>query len=281
MGKIPGKVSQRLTSGLKRFQPIVEAAKARDVNEADTVLIVVDLLSELFGFDKYAEVTREYCVRRTFCDLAIKIDGKVEFLLEVKAIGLDLKDAHVKQVVDYAANEGVEWVAVTNGQFWRVFRVTFGKPIDNELVLDIDLLALRPRDAESIESLFLLTRESILKSALRGFHDQLQATNRYALAAILEGDPVLSVVRRELRRASPDIKIDIADLRAKIKAEVLKRDVIEGPDADAARRKVTRAATKMLRIRKEAEEEPATKGAPVPASTTIVPATAAIRAPKT
>ncbi|MGH9456895.1 MAG: hypothetical protein ACRD2J_04570 [Thermoanaerobaculia bacterium] len=37
MAKIPKKVRERLASGLKRFQPIVEAAKARDVNEADTL----------------------------------------------------------------------------------------------------------------------------------------------------------------------------------------------------------------------------------------------------
>ncbi|MGH9456896.1 MAG: type I restriction enzyme HsdR N-terminal domain-containing protein [Thermoanaerobaculia bacterium] len=199
----------------------------------------------------------------------------MEFLLEVKAIGLDLKDSHIKQVVDYAANEGVEWVAVTNGQLWRVFRVTFGKPIDNELVLDIDLLNLKPRDPEALEALFLLTRESILKSALRGFHDQLQATNRYALAAILEGDAVLSMVRRELRRVSPDVKIDLEDLREKMKAEVLKRDVIEGADADAARKKVSRAAAKMLRIKKSEDDEEAER-APVGGS----PAKAASAPPK-
>jgi predicted type IV restriction endonuclease len=36
---------------------------------------------------------------------------------------LELKDAHAKQAVDYAANLGVEWVALTNGQMWKVFRV--------------------------------------------------------------------------------------------------------------------------------------------------------------
>ena len=44
-------------------------------------------------------------IRRTFCDLAVKLDGTLEFLVEVKALGLELKDQHMKQAVDYAANQ--------------------------------------------------------------------------------------------------------------------------------------------------------------------------------
>ena len=54
-------------------------------------------------------------IRSTFCDLAVKLDGHLAFLIEVKAIGLELKEQFVKQAVDYAANQGVEWVVLTNG----------------------------------------------------------------------------------------------------------------------------------------------------------------------
>src|SRR4051812_28148025 len=103
---IPSRVSERLSAGIKRFQPILSAAKSRDVNESDTSMIVTDVLADVFGYDKYSEVTRELCIRGTFCDLATRIDGKFQMLIEVKAIGLELKDAHVKQAVDYAANQG-------------------------------------------------------------------------------------------------------------------------------------------------------------------------------
>src|ERR1700748_646343 len=178
---IPSRVSDRLASGLKHFQPILASAKSRDVNESDTSMIVTDMLAEIFGYDKYNEVTRELTIRGTHCDLATRIDGKYQMLIEVKAIGLELKDAHVKQAVDYAANQGVEWVALTNGALWRVFRVIFGKPIDIELVLDFDFLALSHKAASQLENLFLLTRESMLKSGLYAYHDHLQATNKFYL----------------------------------------------------------------------------------------------------
>lgn len=47
------------------------------------------MLAELFGYDKYHEVTRELCIRGTFCDLATRIEGKFQMIIEVKAIGLD------------------------------------------------------------------------------------------------------------------------------------------------------------------------------------------------
>src|SRR3989337_3821214 len=119
MANIAKKVAERLASGIKRYQPILAAAKARDVGEADTVTIVKDMLSDVFGYDKYSDLTSEYSIRGTFCDLATKIDGVLQTLIEVKAIGLDIKDQHVKQAIDYAANQGVDWVLLTNGMCGR------------------------------------------------------------------------------------------------------------------------------------------------------------------
>jgi hypothetical protein len=68
-----------------------------------------DMLADVFGYDKYFEVTSEYAIRGTYCDLAIKLDGKLTTLIEVKAVGIDLKEQHIKQAVDYAANQGVDW----------------------------------------------------------------------------------------------------------------------------------------------------------------------------
>jgi hypothetical protein len=217
-------------------------------------MIATDMMADLFGYDKYSEVTRELCIRGTYCDIATRIDGKFQMIIEVKAIGLELKDAHVKQAVDYAANQGIEWVALTSGNIWKVYRVFFTKPIGTELVLDIDLLSLNPKNADHLDSLFLLTRESMIKSGLYAYHDQMQATSKFYLGALLLSDPVLETMRRELRRLSPDVKIQVEDLRELLKQEVLKREVIEGEKAEAARRKVQKAASKLLRAKKGKEE---------------------------
>ena len=77
MAKVPKKVAECLANGLKRFQPILNDARKRDINESDTSVIVADMLAYMFGYDKYAEITSEYAIRSTYCDLAIKIDGQL------------------------------------------------------------------------------------------------------------------------------------------------------------------------------------------------------------
>jgi len=54
MASVPGKVEDRLIAGIKRFQPILSDAKKRDVGEADTVTIIIEMLSEVFGYDKFS-----------------------------------------------------------------------------------------------------------------------------------------------------------------------------------------------------------------------------------
>ena len=70
---IPKRVCDRLGRTIGKFQEILKVAKDRDVNESDTVSIVKDMLAEVFGYDKYLEVTSEFAVRGTFCDLAVKV----------------------------------------------------------------------------------------------------------------------------------------------------------------------------------------------------------------
>jgi len=257
MASVPKKVAERLIAGLKRYQPILAAAKARDVGETDTVTIVKDMLADIFGYDKYSELTSEYAIRGTYCDLAIKLDAKLSTLIEVKAVGIDLKEQHVKQAVDYAANQGVDWVLLTNGIRWCVYHVFFTRPIAQELVVDIDMSTLNARSDSDLEMLYLWCKEGWQRSALGDFHTQKQALSRFFLSAMVLSDPVLEVVRRELRRVSPDVRIDIEQIRTVLVNEVLKREVMEGEKAEEARKKVSRAAKNALRATTQKEAKAA------------------------
>jgi hypothetical protein len=71
---IPARVEDRMVTALKRILPLLAQQKTRDISEADTVTIVKDVLSDILGYDKYAELTGELAIRGTYCDLAIKVD---------------------------------------------------------------------------------------------------------------------------------------------------------------------------------------------------------------
>lgn len=259
MPTVPKRIEERIKDNLKRFAPILVAQRDRDVSEADTVTVVKDLLSELFGFDKYAEVTSECAIRGTYCDLAIKLDGKFRLILEVKAIGIGLNDRHTKQAVDYAANQGVDWVILTNGVQWKLFRVAFRKPIDAKLIAEFDLLAATPKDEASIERIYLVTREGFLKGAVAEFAEKQEAVSRYLLAAILTSDDdVLNALRREIRKIT-EILVPIETLADVLRNEVVKREALEGDQAASALRVVNRRA----RSDSSPEKPPAPSPTPV------------------
>jgi hypothetical protein len=255
---LPNKVRDRLISGLKRLSPIIAQQKARDVSEADTVTLVKDLLSEVFGYNKYSELTGEYAIRGTYCDLAIKIEEKVTQIVEVKAIGTNLDDRHVKQAVDYASNQGIEWVILTNAIAWRLYHVIFSKPIDKRLLIEISIPTIDCRSEEQLETLYLFTKEGFRKGVHIALRNRQDATNRYMLAAlIVNNDSVLGTIRRELRRVV-DVLVTEEEIAAVLRGEVIKRDVLEGPTADLAAKRVSRTEDRRLRAAasEEAEAEP-------------------------
>lgn len=258
---VPKRVAERITSRLKPFREVLESQRARDVSEADTVTLVKDLLSEVFGYDKYAELTSEHSIRGTFCDLAVKIENKLALLIEVKAIGTELREQHIKQAVDYAANQGCEWVVLTNAVHWRLYHVLFRKPIDKQELATIDLLTIDPKREDCLECLFLLTREGFTKSALAEYRDRREATSRYMLAAILLGsEPVQAAIRREIRRVS-EMLVSAEDIDKMLREEVIKRDCIEGEQAEAIARRVQRRADRSIIRNTEEGETPAAASA--------------------
>lgn len=271
MPNIPKRVEDRLAAGVKKYQPILALAKCRDVNESDTVAILNDILGDIFGYAKYFEITSEFSIRGTYCDLAIKLDNKVTVLIEAKAIGGELKDAHVKQAIDYAANQGVDWVVLTNAAQWRIYKVVFGKPIDQELVCEFDFLTFDPKDENHLQLLFLLTKEGWAKSSVTEYHEQKQALSRFFVGASILSEAVLAAIRRELKRVSPDVRIDVEQIRNVILAEVMKREVVEGDKFANAEKSLTRAAAKALRGRKTDESSsPENAAVEAPATTSTV-----------
>ena len=241
---VPKRIRERFESGLKRLRPILQQQRDRDVSEADTVTLVKDVLSLMLGYDKYTELTGEYMIRGTYCDLAVKLDDKVTHLIEVKAIGVTLKERHLKQALGYAANEGIEWLVLTNGVIWRLYNVIFAKPIDRRLVTEFDLIALDLKEDRATEVLFALSREGYRKGAHVVLRDRQKALSRHLLAALLaQNRKVLNSLRREVRRIV-NIRVEAREVRQVLRQQVIKRDVLEDPAFEEALGRVRSAQMK-------------------------------------
>ncbi|MEX1185339.1 MAG: hypothetical protein WEA80_01960 [Gemmatimonadaceae bacterium] len=261
---MPKRFIDRARPALRRYQKILGSARKRDVNESDTSVIVSDMLTDLLGWDKYEDVTTELSVRSTFCDLAIKSRGRLLYLIEVKSIGTDLKDNHLRQAIEYGSREGIEWILLTNGVTWQAHRIRFEQPIHHDLVFEIDMLAGKP--ADTVEKLYLVSKEAENCSEIDLFWKHKEATSRYVVAQLLLDDASVRTVRRQLRRLFPGLKVSEAELDELIRTEVFKRDVLEGDKAAGAEKMIRKASRRRERARAKIEEQDASSTAAQPAA---------------
>ena len=224
----------------------MKLARKKDINESDTVAIVIDMLHEIFGYEKYLEITSELAIRGTYCDLAIKLDEKFTYLIEGKAIGIDLKEQHIKQAIDYGSNKGIQWVILTNGLIWQVYRIRFEKPINYDLVFTLDFDKINFKSDKDLELLFVLCKEAMTKNLREEYFEKTQSVNRFVIGNLLLSDGVVLLVKRELRKLAEGVRIESEEIYDLIKKDVLKRDIIEGEDAENAQRKLKKLFRKSI-----------------------------------
>jgi len=180
-------------------------------------------------------------------------------MIEAKAIGLDLKDSHLRQAIEYGANNGVQWCILTNGVMWQVYSIRFEKPINFDLVCSINFMEIDPKNEEHLHWLYLLCKEGLSKDAREEFHEKLLVVNRFVLGALILGDEILAALRKELRKLSDGVLVDVEEISQVLSNEVLKRDILEGDEAAKAQARVRRFYGKSTRKPREAtgEKEPA------------------------
>ena len=235
MAKITKKVQERLRAGLRRFRPLLKAAREREASRADTATLALDLLSDLFGFDRYSEVTSELDNREAVYDFANHSGGAVAMLVRVSPICAAPDDRYLLATAQHALLHGVEWIILTNGIGWQVHHVEDAgktKP-ETPVVLAFDLSHMQPGRTAHLETLYLLTREGHQSAGLDHFRLRLEMSNRHFLGAMMLSDPVVAAVRRELRKLSPGLKITPLEIRETLAKGGLRPDVMASRETTA------------------------------------------------
>lgn len=238
--KITKKTEERIKSSMAKFQKVLAIAKVRDLNESDTVAIITDILAEVFGYDKYLEVTSELAIRGTYCDLAIKLGDKFQYLIECKAIGTDLKETHLRQAVGYGANKGIQWLILTNGLEWQIYRLRFEQPIAWDLVVRFSLDTISVKNEHDLEKLIVVTKEGVEKGAREEMFEKAQCVNRFVVGSLILSDVVVGLLKRELKKLAEGISIEDSEIVGLLRDGVLRRDLLEGEESEAAMAKVAK-----------------------------------------
>jgi hypothetical protein len=242
--------------GLKKYQAIVNLLKKKDANESDTVTVVTDILQEIFGYDKYTEVTSEYAIRGTYCDLAIITPNthKIRFLIEIKAVSVVLSDNHIKQTVDYGANAGVSWVILTNAERWMIYKIKFGKPIDKELVYEFNLLNVNEKTVKELEAIHAISKEGQQNAGIDDFYSSIQIKNKYIIGSLLNSEDVHSLIRKTIKKLYDDVKItneEIADIMVN---DIIKREIIDSDESKKAKKEIEKKYKKIEKAKEKDKE---------------------------
>ena len=137
------------------------------------------------------------------------------------------------------------------GMVWQIHKISFERPISSELVAVINFEEISHRNKNNLMQVFLLCRQGIKKQAMQDYHERSQIVNRFMVAAISQTDPVVAVIRRELKRLAPGLKVEKAEIEELLKSGVLKRDVTQGEGADQAAKRVKKSAAKRIRKKKK------------------------------
>jgi hypothetical protein len=264
---LSAKFIKKALDGTKKYQAIINVLKKKDANESDTVTVVTDILQDIFGYDKYTEVTSEYAIRGTYCDLAIITPNthKIRFLIEVKAVSVALNDNHTKQAVDYGANAGVNWVVLTNAERWMIYKIKFGKPIDKELVYEFNLLHVNEKTVKELEAIYAISKEGQQSSGIDDFYSSIQIKNKYIIGNLLNSDDIYSLVRKTIKKLYDDVKItneEIADIMAN---DIIKREIIDSEESKKAKKEIEKRYKKIEKAKekdKEANAANATENKP-------------------
>lgn len=170
-----------------------------DVDESATRIMINSLLCDVLGYEELEEIKTEYRIRGTYADYVIQTNRKKQFIIEVKSIQLDLSEKHLRQSVNYAANEGIDWVLLTNGRSVELYKVLFEKPISHTLIFSYDLSNLSTIK-QAAEFVAYLTKKSVTKGELDDLWLRQCALAPEEVARILFSEEVIKLLRREIKK---------------------------------------------------------------------------------
>ncbi|MBI2473993.1 type I restriction enzyme HsdR N-terminal domain-containing protein [Candidatus Uhrbacteria bacterium] len=184
---------------LREYRNKYLKAKYADLDESATRLMINTFLTDLLGYAELEEIRTEHMISGAYADYVIQVDRKKHLVVEVKAIQIDLSENHLRQAIGYAANEGIDWVLLTNGRSFEVYRVIFKKPVTYKRLFAFDLRDISILN-EASEGLMLLHKKFLTHGELDAFWKRFQALEPNNLCKYLYSTDIIRFLRRILKR---------------------------------------------------------------------------------
>lgn len=188
----------KLNAALKSYAKTYLHGKITELDESGTRLMINAFLTNVLGYVPIEEVKTEYMIRGTYADYVVQLKGTRHFLVEVKALSFALVDKHLRQAINYGANEGIEWALLTNGKSFDLYRILFNKPIESRKVFSFDL-SNAEHLKQAVGMVQFLHKDSVANKGLDQLWSKAQGLDAHCIAGLLYSPQVVSFLKRTLK----------------------------------------------------------------------------------
>jgi len=189
---------QKLLNSLKAYRKDFLDGSLKDLDESGTRLMINRFLSDVLGYKQLEEIKTEYMIKGTYADYVIQVNTIRHFLVEVKALSFQLSEKHLRQTVNYGANEGIEYALLTNGRNFEFYKIIFAQPIASHLIFSLDLsdAAVLKHAAGYLQHLH---KESVVKNSFKPLWNKCEATDPYNIAGIICSEAILKCIKKLIK----------------------------------------------------------------------------------
>jgi hypothetical protein len=232
-----------MLNALKAYKKKFLDLKLEELDESGTRLMINHFLSDVLGYLHIEEIKTEYMIKGTYADYVIQVKGVRHFLVEVKALSYQLSDKHLRQTINYGANEGIEWALLTNGRNFEFYKIIFDKPIDSKKIFSVDLSDMTSLK-NSVDQLQYLHKEALLHKGLKVLWNKCESVRPENVAGLLYSKEVMNTIKKLIKKKYGE-KCDDAELM-----KSLQRIVCESFDPTTI--KAYRSTNKEKKVKKSA-----------------------------
>jgi len=150
--------------------------RRQNLNEQDTKATLIEPILRALGWDleDLDEVRREYKNRKSDkpVDYALLLMRTPKLFVEAKALHQDLSDRRwLNQIMGYAGVASVEWIALTNGDEFRLYNAHAAVAVDEKLLRAFgeaeEILRLLARDRMQENRLQVMWRADVVDRQVR------------------------------------------------------------------------------------------------------------------
>ena len=185
-----------------RLKAIAETPKS---SEEQIRVWCMDILRTALGYDD-SQLDTECKVMGGRVDIAVKNNDTILLIIECKNIRSRLRNNVREQAGVYATTLSAPWAVVTNGDIWKLYRVTPQKGQSPRMDLVFDLALLDEDGVSDIdaEHLYLLSHRALSSGDAESQYHSVRCTSPPQIYDVIFSERVLNAIRIELVQSYKD-----------------------------------------------------------------------------